>query len=117
MQNRGQLVCSPPASGDGEAAPSGRLEESARVSLDGGVLDAKWSQHALDNGSAVLACTTSTGRLALYTLRDAGMGEEHAAFQQWASSDKGDSLLLSLDWSQGNIADAKVPTDFLNGGS
>lgn len=76
--------------------------------MDGGVLDTKWLEHPLDNGAAVLACATSVGRVVLYTLRDEG--EDAEAKFQMVSSSNGDSdmLLLSLDWSGGTYADAKV---------
>lgn len=97
-----------PAAGD-QAPPDGFLEEAATASLDGGVLDAKWSQHPADDGSAVMACVTSTGRLVLYSLRNAdGVVGERAELQRVASSNFDDSLLLSLDWSRGTVANAKV---------
>lgn len=100
-----------PAAGD-QAPPDDFLEEAATASLDGGVLDAKWSQHPADDGSAVVACVTSTGRLVLYSLRNAdGVVGERAELQQVASSDVDDSLLLSLDWSRGTVASAKVLCD------
>lgn len=102
------------ASPDGDAAPHGHLEEAATASLDGGVLDAKWSDHPMPDNAAVLACATSTGRLVMYTLREAGaeqgQGLGHAELQQLASSGTRESLLLSLDWSRGGMADAKVRT-------
>lgn len=113
--------CSP---ADGEDALKSRacLTEAAGVSLDGGVLDAKWCQQPIALGgsdAALLACATSTGRLGLYTLSfslpssryaaDAGDdAQECAQLQHSSSSDASDSLLLSLDWSGGGIADAKV---------
>lgn len=78
------------------------------------MLDAKWCQQPLalgSSGAALLACATSTGRLGLYTLAVADAGEgvgECAQLQHSSSSDAEDSLLLSLDWSGGAIADAKV---------
>eukprot|EP00903_Cladosiphon_okamuranus_P018064 g16625.t1 len=107
---------------DGNEAPTScaRLQEAARVSLDGGVLDAKWCQEPVALGSsgaasALLACATSTGRLGLYTLsvdaadNDAGQDVGGCArLQHSSSSDDDDSLLLSLDWSGGGIADAKI---------
>lgn len=89
------------------------LEETGRASLDGGVLDTKWSESPLDDGAAVLACATSTGRLALYALgvsteaNGEGCGNT-GGISALSSSDAGESLLLSLDWSQGNYGDAKV---------
>lgn len=116
----GQLACNPPTSPptqtDGADAPTSaaRLKEVATASLDGGVLDAKWSQQPSgSNSTAVLACATSTGRLVLYSLSDGGEGEEQdeedcVEFLQLASSDAGDNLLLSLDWNGELLADAKV---------
>lgn len=108
----GQLVCNPSTPTDGEASPPppyGRLAKAASVSLDGGVLDAKWSEHPLEGGAvAVLACATSTGRLAFYTLRDTGADGGDVEFLEMASSGVRDSLLLSLDWSRGSFADGKV---------
>lgn len=101
------------------------LKEAASVSLDGGVLDAKWCQQPVgSSGAGVLACATSTGRLVLYTLSvaDATNQEEDEArteFQRSCSSEAGDNLLLSLDWSGGGIQDAKVkcqPTNKLRAG-
>lgn len=105
-----QLVRDSPApAASNQAPPDGFLEEAATASLDGGVLDAKWSQHPADDGSAVLACATSTGRLVLYSLRNVdGVVEERAELRQVASSDADDSLLLSLDWSRGAVTSAKV---------
>lgn len=97
-----------PAPGD-QAPPDDFLEEAATASLDGGVLDAKWSHHPADDGSAVLACVTSTGRLVLYSLRKADdVVGERAELRQVASSDVEDSLFLSLDWSRGTGSSAKV---------
>lgn len=116
---RGQLASSPspPSSAVGEDAPLPsapvRLQEAAKASLDGGVLDAKWSQRPLEDssGAAVLACATSSGRLVLYALSTMGACEEEteaAEFRILASSDAGPRLLLSLDWSGGGMEDAKV---------
>lgn len=94
-----------------------RLCEAGKASLDGGVLDSKWSQSSLDDGGAILACATSTGRLALYALHcasdtDGEHGEERRAdgggLSLLSRSDAADSLLLSLDWSRGSYGDAKV---------
>lgn len=114
----------------GARTQAAHLKEEARASLDGGVLDAKWSQQPLDSsGAAVLAFATSTGRLVLYSLSagsDGGEEEEEenkgddggcVEFQQLASSDAGDSLLLSLDWSGEVLADAKVRENFPGGGA
>ena len=81
--------------------------------LDGGVLDAKWCQSPVaSSGAGVLACATSTGRLVFYTLSvgDVCEQEESAEFQYSCASESGDNLLLSLDWSGGGLADAKVRT-------
>lgn len=88
------------------------------MSLDGGVLDSKWSPQPLtdSSGAAVLACATSTGRLALYKLCAPGAGKqeeqeesrEGTELRQLSCSDKKDNLLLSLDWSRGGMANAKV---------
>ncbi|CAN0520918.1 unnamed protein product [Ectocarpus sp. 12 AP-2014] len=111
---------SPPAPVGQDTAPSSDacLEEAARVSLDGGGLDSKWSPQPLtdSSGAAVLACATSTGRLALHTLcaPGASMQEEQeesregAELRQLSCSDKKDNLLLSLDWSGGGVANANI---------
>lgn len=83
------------------------------------MLDAKWCQQPValgSSGAALLACATSTGRLGLYTLAvadaDAETSQEVvgecAQLQHSSSSDADDNLLLSLDWSGGGVADAKV---------
>lgn len=89
----------------------GLLEQAGSASLDGGVLDAKWSEEACEDGAAVLACATSTGRLCWYSLDDVGEADVNGAgaeLRLLATSDAQDSLLLSLDWSRGMVADAKV---------
>ncbi|CAM9192052.1 unnamed protein product [Ectocarpus fasciculatus] len=113
---------SSPAPAGQETAPtsSARLEAAATVSLDGGVLDSKWSPQTFpltdSSGEAVLACATSTGRLALYALRVPGDGDqeeqeesgEGAELRPLSSTEKKDNLLLSLDWSGGEVANAKI---------
>ena len=92
---------------------------------DGGVLDAKWSEEAMHDGAAVLACATSTGRICLYTLNTlghagayAGPGADPASEKNQAKfghltfSEERDCLLLSLDWSGGDIGQAKVNHTF-----
>jgi len=79
------------------------------------VLDAKWCQQPVpvgSSGAGLLACATSTGRLAFYTLSVTDpaneRGEETTEFQRSCFSEASDNLLLSLDWSGGGIEDAKV---------
>lgn len=98
------------ATASDETSPDGYLEEAATAQLDGGVLDAKWSTHPADDGAAVLACVSSTGRLVLYSLSSGAedVVGERVELRQVASSDVDDSLLLSLDWSRGTVSSAKV---------
>ncbi|CAM9311498.1 unnamed protein product, partial [Laminaria digitata] len=98
------------ATASDETSPAGYLEEAATAQLDGGVLDAKWSTHPADDGAAVLACVSSTGRLVLYSLSSGAedVVGERVELRQVASSDVDDSLLLSLDWSRGTVSSAKI---------
>lgn len=91
------------------------LDEAGRASLDGGVLDTKWSETPIRNGAAVLACATSTGRLAVYALAASAEANEQRSGEREAgqitplsSSDGAECLLLSLDWSRGCLGEAKV---------
>lgn len=86
------------------------LEKAGSVVLDGGVLDAKWAEKEVHDHAAALACVTSTGHLCLYMLEHdyLSAGRKHAELKHLASSAKRDCLLLSLDWSGGDIRHAKV---------
>lgn len=117
---------STPTGGEDAPKSSVYLKEAAGVSLDGGVLDAKWCHQPIALGgsdAALLACATSTGRLGLYALSGAdagaGAGEDVggcAQLRPFSSSDDAEgTLLLSLDWSGGRVADAKVGGEMRTG--
>lgn len=104
-----QFVEKPTWSVDGDTTgTSEHLEAVCSLTLDGGLLDTKWSEQLFQNGTAALACATSTGRLALYALCVSAAGDAHAELRHLASSDTKEGMLLSLDWSGASAAGAKV---------
>ncbi|CAM9803774.1 unnamed protein product [Discosporangium mesarthrocarpum] len=98
-----KLSCDMESLGQGMSLPSGRIEETGRISLDGGVLDCKWRPRPLD-GCAIIACATSTGRLTMHSLCRSDVPQDPVVFQNLSASAGGGSLLLSLDWSKGAAA-------------
>lgn len=88
------------------------LEKAGSVVLDGGVLDAKWAEKEVHDHAAALACVTSTGHLCLYMLEHVSTDDcLSAELKHLTSSAEQDCLLLSLDWSGGDIRHAKVMCD------
>ncbi|CAM9548127.1 unnamed protein product [Choristocarpus tenellus] len=102
-----KLSCDTELLGQGMKLRQARLEEAARISLDGGILDSKWRNDPLGE-SAIIACATSTGRVTLHALRSHADRDAPETLETLSTSNPSDRLLLSLDWNEIDTANEKT---------